>query len=305
MNNNYDKNANSNKENNKDKNKDNKNVNKKNDVKDNLEMDLDDLDTNNDKKLGTWQSEADIGPSRPPEFDHNEHLNTWQSDADIGPSRPPEFNHNEHLNTWQSDADIGPSRPPEYDKNMNIEKYYDKNEKHSNVPDKIKPLSKERDNEEFDYSDSSDSEENDVYTQIDLGTNRNKQRQLKRWDFDTEEEWKQYKDNCVILPKATYQYGMKLSDGRQKQLHHKSDIKSKDEKLNRELKQIEKIMDNKYRKSSKNNDYENSEHKHEHEHEHSSSSHSHSSHHHSSSKRHSRSRWDDDEDDRHNKRNRY
>jgi hypothetical protein len=50
-------------------------------------------------------------------------------------------------------------------------------------------------------------------------------------------------DNCVILPKATYQYGMKLSDGRQKQLHHKSDIKSKDEKLNRELKQIEKIMD--------------------------------------------------------------
>ncbi|KAL6594392.1 hypothetical protein LY90DRAFT_699879 [Neocallimastix californiae] len=302
MKNKYDKSSNNNKENNQDMDKDSKNISKKNDVKENFEMDLDDLD--NDKKLDTWQSESDIGPSRPPEFGHNDHLNTWQSDADIGPSRPPEFDNN-HLNTWQSDADIGPTRPPEYDKNLNIEKFYDNNKKQSNVPDKIKPLSKERDNEEFDYSDSSDSEENDVYTQIDLGTNRNKQRQLKRWDFDTEEEWKQYKDNCVILPKATYQYGMKLSDGRQKQLHHKSDVKSKDEKLNRELKQIEKIMDNKYRKSSKTNDYEHSEHKHEHDHEHSSSSHSHSSHHHSSSKRRSRSRWDDDDDDRHNKRNRY
>ncbi|ORX82785.1 hypothetical protein BCR32DRAFT_292430 [Anaeromyces robustus] len=344
-------------DNNKDKKKkesnNNKVINNKSNENNQFEMDLDDLgnDTNNDannndKKLSTWQSDADIGPSRPPEeYNNDEQLNTWQSDADIGPSKPPEeYNDDEQLNTWQSNVDIGPSRPPEeynndeqlntWQSNVDIgpskppeeyddletknENYYEeyKSDINVHVPNKIKPLSKERDND-LDYSDSSDSEENNDYTQIDLGTNRNKQRQLKRWDFDTEEEWKQYKDNCVILPKAAFQYGVKLSDGRQKSMHPKSDNKSKDEKLNRELKQIEKIMDVKYRKSSppsssKHNDSNNHSHEHEYnrDHDHSSSSHSHShshsSHHHSSSKRHSRSRWDDDDDDdRHSKRNRH
>jgi len=170
--------------------------------------------------------------------------------------------------------------------------YYEKTNQKSNIPEKIKPLSKERDND-LDYSDSDESEDNDDFAQIDLGTNRNKQRQLKRWDFDTEEEWKQYKDNCVILPKAAFQYGVKSSDGRQKALH-KSDNKSKDEKLNRELKQIEKIMDDKYRKSNKLdvNDYN---------HEQSDNF----NRHHFKSKRHSRSRWEDDDYDRHSKRNRH
>jgi len=266
--------------------------------KDNFEMDLDDLDdkNNKNKQLNTWQSDTNIGPSMPPEFDQNEKLNTWQSDADIGPSRPPMFDNNEELNTWQSNTDIGPSIPPEYLHDMeNVHhENYDENKEKSNIPNKIKPLSKEKDND-LDYSDSDESEDNDDYAQIDLGTNRNKQRQLKRWDFDTEEEWKQYKDSCVILPKAAFQYGVKSSDGRQKALHHKSDNKSKDEKLNRELKQIEKIMDNKYRKTNKFDEQDNNDH------EYSGNSH----HHHSSSKRHSRSRWEDDDYDRHSKRNRH
>jgi len=321
MTNKYDK-----KDKNKNSNSNENIINNKNDKKEKneFEMDLDDLDDkiedkNNEKKLDTWQSDADIGPSRPPEFDDNQ-LNTWQSDADIGPSRPPEFDDNQ-LNTWQSDADIGPSRPPEFDDNqlntwqsdadigpsrppefddVDIEPQdYEDYKNKSKVPTKIKPLSKERDND-LDYSDTSDSEEDNGYSQIDLGTNRNKQRQLKRWDFDTEEEWKQYKDNSVIIPKAAFQYGVKSSEGRQlKSSHHKSDNKSQDEKLNRELKQIEKIMDDKYRKPKTE------EYKRDHDDDHSSSSRSHSSHHHSS-KRHSRSRWEDDDDyDRHSKRNRH
>jgi len=270
-------------------------INDKSNENDHFEMDLDDLGNNenddnndNDKKLNSWQSDADIGPSKPPEnYDNSEILNTWQSDTEIGPSKPQKYND---------------QKEEEYMSKSNV-----------NVPEKIKPLSKEKDND-LDYSDSTDSEEDNDYAQIDLGTNRNKQRQLKRWDFDTEEEWKQYKDNCVILPKAAFQYGIKLSDGRQKSMHHKSDNKSKDEKLNRELKQIEKIMDDKYRKlsssSSKHSDNNHScerehEYNHGHDYDHSSSSHSHSSHHNSSIKRHSRSRWDDDDDDRHNKRNKH
>ncbi|OUM66733.1 hypothetical protein PIROE2DRAFT_68910 [Piromyces sp. E2] len=297
-------------EKNKDKNaKSNENnINEKNDKKkekNDFEMDLDALDEKfeekkDKEKLDTWQSDADVGPSRPPqyEFDGNK-LNTWQSDADIGPSRPPEFGDEDNqLNIWQSNVDIGPPRPPVYSDDVDIEtQNYEDYKNKSNVPNKIKPLSKERDND-LDYSDSDDDDEDDGYSQMDLGTNRNKQRQLKRWDFDTEEEWKQYKDNSVIIPKAAFQYGVKSSEGRQLKSHHKSDTKSKDEKLNRELKQIEKIMDDKYRKSKSEERKRDDDH--------SSSSRSHSSHHHSSSKRHSRSRWeDDDDDDRHSKRNRH
>ncbi|ORX47874.1 hypothetical protein BCR36DRAFT_584578 [Piromyces finnis] len=275
---------------------------------------------NESEQLNTWQSNIDIGPSRPPEFNESEQLNTWQSNIDIGPSRPPEFNESEQLNTWQSNIDIGPSRPPEFNEseqlntwqsnidtkpsklsnynldNDNIKSQdYENYKNNLNVPNKIKPLSKEQDNE-LDYSDSSDSEDDDGYSQMDLGTNRNKQRQLKRWDFDTEEEWKQYKDNSVIIPKAAFQYGVKSSEGRQKSAQHKASSKSQDEKLSRELKQIEKIMNNKYKKSGIEeqkidpNDDNNS----------------HASSRHSNNKRHSKSRWEDDDDyDKHNKRNRH
>ena len=35
-----------------------------------------------------------------------------------------------------------------------------------------------------------------------------------RWDFDTQEEYADYMGNKEAMPKAAFQYGMKMSDGR-------------------------------------------------------------------------------------------
>ena len=52
---------------------------------------------------------------------------------------------------------------------------------------------------------------------------------LHRWDFETEEEWATYNEQKEAMPKAAFQFGVKMQDGRNT---HKQ---NKDQKLNNEL----------------------------------------------------------------------
>ncbi|KAI9095451.1 RED-like protein N-terminal region-domain-containing protein [Phlyctochytrium arcticum] len=94
---------------------------------------------------------------------------------------------------------------------------------------------------------ASDSEEPDL-NQMDMGVRQNKQRQLTRFSFDTEEEWHKYKESQVHMPKAAFQFGVKSADGRKKAGGKADKPKSKDQKqkMNREFQQLNKVYSNKY-----------------------------------------------------------
>lgn len=59
---------------------------------------------------------------------------------------------------------------------------------------------------------------------------------LHRWDFETEEEWATYNEQKEAMPKAAFQFGVKMQDGR------KTRKQNRDQKLNNELHQINKIL---------------------------------------------------------------
>ncbi|XP_010547830.1 PREDICTED: suppressor of mec-8 and unc-52 protein homolog 2 isoform X2 [Tarenaya hassleriana] len=59
---------------------------------------------------------------------------------------------------------------------------------------------------------------------------------LHRWDFETEEEWASYNEQKEAMPKAAFQFGVKMQDGR------KTRKQNKDQKLNNELHKINKIL---------------------------------------------------------------
>jgi IK cytokine len=46
---------------------------------------------------------------------------------------------------------------------------------------------------------------------MDLG---NKKGQVGKWDFDTNEEYSSYMSKKEALPKAAFQFGVKMNDGR-------------------------------------------------------------------------------------------
>merc|ERR1712029_485520 len=56
-----------------------------------------------------------------------------------------------------------------------------------------------------------DSDEEADYTKMDLG---NKKGPVGRWDFDTAEEYSDYMSKKEALPKAAFQYGVKMNEGR-------------------------------------------------------------------------------------------
>lgn len=62
---------------------------------------------------------------------------------------------------------------------------------------------------------------------------------LGRWDFDTAEEYSEYMNAKEALPKAAFQYGVKMADGRRSRKH-----KDKNEKaeLDREWQKIQNII---------------------------------------------------------------
>ncbi|XP_039024157.1 suppressor of mec-8 and unc-52 protein homolog 2-like [Hibiscus syriacus] len=79
-----------------------------------------------------------------------------------------------------------------------------------------------------------DSDDEDDLSKMDMG-GRAKGR-LHRWDFETEEEWATYNEQKEAMPKAAFQFGVKMQDGR------KTRKQNKDQKLNNELHKINKIL---------------------------------------------------------------
>ncbi|KAF5281718.1 hypothetical protein FQA39_LY17739 [Lamprigera yunnana] len=81
-----------------------------------------------------------------------------------------------------------------------------------------------------------DSDDEVDYSKMDLG---NKKGPIGRWDFDTAEEYSEYMNQKEALPKAAFQYGIKMTDGRRSRKH-----KEKNEKahLDREWQKIQNII---------------------------------------------------------------
>ncbi|KAF9611747.1 hypothetical protein IFM89_034930 [Coptis chinensis] len=79
-----------------------------------------------------------------------------------------------------------------------------------------------------------DSDDEDDLSKMDMG-GRAKGR-LHRWDFETEEEWATYNEQKEAMPKAAFQFGVKMQDGR------KARKQNKDQKLTNELHKINKIL---------------------------------------------------------------
>lgn len=84
-----------------------------------------------------------------------------------------------------------------------------------------------------------DSDDEVDYSKMDLG---NKKGPIGRWDFDTAEEYSDYMNQKEALPKAAFQYGVKMADGRRSRKH-----KEKNEKahLDREWQKIQNIIQKK------------------------------------------------------------
>ncbi|XP_035825387.1 protein Red isoform X1 [Aplysia californica] len=82
-----------------------------------------------------------------------------------------------------------------------------------------------------------DSDEEVDFTKMDQG---NKKGPVGRWDFDTAEEYSDYMSNREALPKAAFQYGVKMSDGRRTR---RTGPKDEKQKLDRELQQIQRIIE--------------------------------------------------------------
>ncbi|CAH8846913.1 unnamed protein product [Trichobilharzia szidati] len=86
------------------------------------------------------------------------------------------------------------------------------------------------------YDAMGDSDDEADFSKMDLG---NKKGPVGRWDFETQEEYSDYMSNKEALPRAAFQYGVKMADGRRTRR-----IGPKDEKaeLDRQLQKIQTII---------------------------------------------------------------
>lgn len=82
-----------------------------------------------------------------------------------------------------------------------------------------------------------DSDDEADYTKMDQG---NKKGPVGRWDFDTQEEYSNYMNSKEALPKAAFQYGVKMADGRRTRKHNKE--KNERAELDREWNKIQNII---------------------------------------------------------------
>ncbi|KAF9931589.1 hypothetical protein BGZ65_004820 [Modicella reniformis] len=94
-------------------------------------------------------------------------------------------------------------------------------------------------------SDEDDDDQGQSTILIDKGTHKNKRAQLGRFDFDTEEGFNRYKDTVEVVPKTSFQYGVKMSDGRKtgKWDENKGKGLTKDQKLDRDWQRISRLME--------------------------------------------------------------
>jgi len=81
-----------------------------------------------------------------------------------------------------------------------------------------------------------DSDEEADYSKMDLG---NKKGPIKRWDFETEEDYHSYMESREALPKAAFQFGIKMSEGRKTRRAGPKDEKAK---LDRDWQQISQML---------------------------------------------------------------
>ncbi|CAI9765989.1 unnamed protein product [Fraxinus pennsylvanica] len=79
-----------------------------------------------------------------------------------------------------------------------------------------------------------DSDDEADLTKMDMG-GRAKGR-LHRWDFETEEEWAKYNEQKEAMPKAAFQFGVKMQDGR------KTRKQNREQKLTNDLHKINRIL---------------------------------------------------------------
>lgn len=81
-----------------------------------------------------------------------------------------------------------------------------------------------------------DSDDEVDYTKMDQG---NKKGPVGRWDFDTQEEYSSYMSNKEAMPKAAFQYGVKMADGRKTRRAGPKDEKAQ---LDRQWQKIQNII---------------------------------------------------------------
>ncbi|KAG8373873.1 hypothetical protein BUALT_Bualt11G0070600 [Buddleja alternifolia] len=91
-----------------------------------------------------------------------------------------------------------------------------------------------------------DSDDDADLSKMDMG-GRAKGR-LHRWDFETEEEWASYNEQKEAMPKAAFQFGVKMQDGR------KTRKQNRDQKLTNDLHKINKILARKKSEGGEKND---------------------------------------------------
>ncbi|CAI9097350.1 OLC1v1033750C1 [Oldenlandia corymbosa var. corymbosa] len=91
-----------------------------------------------------------------------------------------------------------------------------------------------------------DSDDEDDLSKMDMGGKA--KGRLHRWDFETEEEWAKYNEQKEAMPKAAFQFGVKMQDGR------KTRKQNKDQKLNNDLHKINQILTKKKTDKDSNND---------------------------------------------------
>lgn len=84
-----------------------------------------------------------------------------------------------------------------------------------------------------------DSDDEVDYSKMDLG---NKKGPIGRWDFDTAEEYSDYMNQKEALPKAAFQYGLKMADGRRSRKHKDKNDKAH---LDREWQKIQNMIQKK------------------------------------------------------------
>ncbi|XP_031554972.1 protein Red-like [Actinia tenebrosa] len=81
-----------------------------------------------------------------------------------------------------------------------------------------------------------ESDDEADYTKMDLG---NKKGPIKRWDFENEEDYNEYMETREALPKAAFQFGIKMSEGRKTRRTGPKDEKAK---LDRDWQRISRMI---------------------------------------------------------------
>ena len=80
-----------------------------------------------------------------------------------------------------------------------------------------------------------------LFQNVFLNLQGNKKGPIGRWDFDTAEEYADYMSSKEALPKAAFQYGVKMNEGRK--TRGKVGAKTDKAKLDKEWNKISAIID--------------------------------------------------------------